>query len=76
MRARSRVAASPAPIALLTVAVGLGYLLVTAWAMANVSYDVWGALIAIPLIAAMALPLVRYVFRGESRTILNIALLG
>jgi len=70
------MAASPAPIALLTVAVGLGYLLVTAWAMANVSYDVWGALIAIPLIAAMALPLVRYVFRGESRTILNIALLG
>jgi len=70
------MAASPAPIALLAVAVGLGYLFFTAWAMANVSYDVWGALIVIPLIAVMALPLVRFVLRGESRTILNIAIVG
>lgn len=76
MRARSQLAASPAPLAALVVATGLTYLLFTAWAMTSVSYDVWGALIAIPLIAAMALPLVRYTFRGESRTILNIAILG
>ena len=76
MRVRSQLAASPAPLAVLAVIVGLGYLFITAWAMSNVSYDVWGALIAIPLIAAMALTLVRYVFRGEPRTILSIAMLG
>jgi hypothetical protein len=60
----------------LVVAFGLVYLFATAWAMSNVSYDVWGALIAVPLIAAMALPLVRYVFRGEARIITTIALVG
>ena len=76
MRIRSQLAASPAPVAALVVGGGIAYLLFTAWAMANVSYDAWGALIAIPLIAGLALPLVRYTFRGESRTILAIALLG
>lgn len=70
------LAASPNPLAGLVVVGGLVYLVVLGWAMSNVSYDVWGALIAAPVIAALAIPFVRYTFRGEPTVVVRIALLG
>ncbi len=64
------------PLAALVVAAGAGYLLFTAWAMATLRYDVWGALVAAPLIAAALLPFVRYALRGEPRFVMRIAFVG
>ncbi|MGB8860468.1 MAG: hypothetical protein WCC60_14485 [Ilumatobacteraceae bacterium] len=76
MRSPTRLAASPALVTVAVVAAGLAYLLGTTWAMGHVSYDVWGALVAIPLIAAAAIPFVRRVFRGEPVVVMRVAMLG
>jgi hypothetical protein len=76
VRLRSQLAGSQTPLVALIVLTGLGYLFITAWAMSNVSYDAWGALIAIPVIGAIALPFVRYTFRGEPAVVLRVAILG
>lgn len=76
LRSGTRLGAPRVPLAALVVATGAGYLLFVGWAMANVRYDVWGALVAAPLIAAALVPIVRYVFRGEPRVVMRIALVG
>ena len=40
------------------VAAGMAYVVGLGWAMANLSYDLWGALVAVPLIALVMVPLV------------------
>ncbi|MDO8362924.1 MAG: hypothetical protein Q7V88_08500 [Actinomycetota bacterium] len=44
---------------------GLGYMLAAAWAMQNVSYDIWGAFVAAPLIAAVMIPIIHATFRRQ-----------
>lgn len=47
------------------VALGVAYLVATGWAMANLSYDVWGALRAVPIIAALMIPLIHVSMRQQ-----------
>lgn len=42
-----------------------GYLVAFAWAMQNVSYDVWGALLVGPLLVLAAVPVVRRLVRPD-----------
>lgn len=60
---------------LVIVAVGAGYVLLGAWAMANLKYDIWGALLAIPAIAAIMVPIIATMFR-DAPTVARIAYLG
>lgn len=54
---------------------GLAYLVVTAWAMVHVTYDLWGALIVAPVIVAVTVPLLRGMF-GDDRSLLAITSIG
>ncbi len=47
------------------VAVGALYVIGSGWAMANTSYDIWGALRAAPLIAAVMVPLIHVSMRRQ-----------
>jgi hypothetical protein len=38
------------------VAAGAAYLLVLGWAMQNLSYDIWGALVIVPVLVALSAP--------------------
>ena len=60
---------------LLIVGTGLAYLLLAGWAMANLRYDVWGVLVAMPLITAVLVPVVHYTFRDQP-TLARIAYVG
>lgn len=51
-------------------------LAILGWAMANVTYDVWGAFIVIPVAAAATYPLLKRTLTGELRGLLPIALVG
>ena len=57
------------------VAAGMAYVVGLGWAMANLSYDLWGALVAVPLIALVMVPLVARIFRSD-RTIARVAYAG
>lgn len=47
------------------VAVGIAYMLVTGWAMVNMEYETWGALVAIPFIVAVMVPTIHHAFRDH-----------
>ena len=47
------------------VAAGAAYLVVLGWAMQNLSYDVWGALVIVPVLAAISAPLINRTFTGD-----------
>ena len=47
------------------VLAGMGYVIAVGWAMANLSYDVWGAMVAVPLIALVMVPVVMRIFRSD-----------
>lgn len=51
--------------AALIVALGLGYVLAVGYAMVALTYDIWGALVAAPVIAALFVPLLRRLFRHD-----------
>jgi hypothetical protein len=52
------------------------YLLVTGWAMARLSYDVWGALVMTPVIGIFSWLMLRRVFSGDRRPLLRLAVIG
>ncbi len=47
------------------VAAGAAYLVALGWAMQNLSYDVWGALVIVPVLAAISAPLINRTFTGD-----------
>jgi hypothetical protein len=47
------------------IASGLAYLLALGWAIANTSYDVWGAIVIVPIYGVVGLVFVRWMFKGE-----------
>lgn len=56
------MSAKPGEIAV--IGAGIAYLLALGWAIGNVSYDVWGALVVIPVYALIGLAVVGRMFRG------------
>lgn len=46
------------------VVLGGAYVVAGTWAMANLKYDIWGAFLAVPVIAALLLPLITVMFRS------------
>jgi len=58
------------------VALGVCYLLLLGWSMANSTYDMWGLLVVVPPYFLLGTLFVRRVFRGEYRHLATIALLG
>lgn len=57
------------------VVCGAGYVLLGAWAMTNLRYDIWGAFLAVPVIAAILVPVIATMFR-DAPTIARIAYAG
>ena len=55
----------PAEIAV--IGAGIAYLVALGWAIGNVSYDVWGALVVIPIYGAIGIAVVQRMFRGSLR---------
>ena len=53
------------PFEAAVVAAGAAYLVVLGWAMQNLSYDVWGALVIVPVLAAISAPLINRTFTGD-----------
>ena len=52
------------------------YVVITGWAMASLSYEVWGAFVIAPILVAITVPILRRVFRGELAPIFPIAVGG
>lgn len=48
----------------LILAVGLGYLALLSWAIGNLSFDIWGALVLIPIYGVLGVALLRKMFAG------------
>ena len=61
-----------------STAVGLGvaYLLGLTWAMANVSYDIWGAFIIGPVLLIVGVAMLRRLFRGAQSEVYTIMTVG
>ena len=55
---------------------GAGYLLVTGWAMTHLRYDLWGALLIIPVIIAVTPAMLRRAFGREHPELIPILLGG
>ena len=53
-----------------------GYLVVLAWAMANLSYDIWGALVLAPILITVGVLLLRVLFRGSQGDLFGLMVLG
>jgi hypothetical protein len=51
--------------ALIGVMLALGYLCALAWAMDNVSYDVWGAMVVGPVLVAISIPILERAGRAD-----------
>jgi hypothetical protein len=51
---------------LVGVALVLGYLVALAWAMGNVSYDIWGAMVVGPVLVAITIPIVERAGRADA----------
>ncbi len=66
----------PRRVDLLVVGAAAGYVLLTGWAMATLSYDVWGALVVVPVVVAVSVPLLRRTFAGPLEPLYPIALVG
>lgn len=60
----------------LVVAAAATYVLLTGWAMATLSYDIWGALVVGPVIVLVSVPLLRRAFSGEHASLFPIAVVG
>lgn len=58
------------------VGAGLTYLMVFGWSVANVSYDVWGALIVVPVYALLSLGALRSMFSGPLKPIATVMYWG
>ena len=49
----------------LAIAAAAAYLIVLGWAMQSISYDLWGALVVVPVLVVISVPLVRRAFSGD-----------
>jgi hypothetical protein len=47
------------------IAAGAAYLIALGWAMQNLSYDIWGALVVVPVLAVLSAPLINRAFTGD-----------
>lgn len=76
MRQRLHVSLWRTPTDALVVGIGMLYLVVVGRLMATIRYDLWGAFVAVPVIAAIAVPLVRWFFRDDLAHLRRIAVIG
>jgi hypothetical protein len=53
------------PFEAAVVVAGVVYLAVLGWAMQTLSYDIWGALVVIPVLSLISAPLITRAFSGE-----------
>ena len=53
------------PFEAAVVAAGVVYLAVLGWAMQSLSYDIWGALVVVPVLSLISAPLIMRAFSGE-----------
>ena len=60
----------------LVVAAAAAYVLLTGWAMATLSYDIWGAFVVAPVILLVSVPILHRVFKGEHARLFPVAVLG
>lgn len=60
----------------LALAAALVYVLATGWAMANTSYDIWGAFFIAPVIVAVTVPMLRRLFAAEHAEMFPILVAG
>jgi hypothetical protein len=58
------------------VGAGLTYLMVLSWSVANVSYDVWGVMIVVPVYALLSLGALRLMFSGPFKPIATVMYWG
>ena len=47
------------------IAAGAAYLVALGWAMQNLSYDIWGAFVVIPILTVISAPLITRAMSGE-----------
>ncbi len=47
------------------IAVGAAYLIALGWAMQNLSYDIWGAMVVVPILSLISAPLITRAFAGD-----------
>ena len=53
------------PFEAAAVAAGAAYLLVLGWAMQSLSYDIWGALVVVPVLSLISAPLIMRAFTSD-----------
>lgn len=58
------------------VALAVAYLVGLAWAMANLSYDMWGAFVVVPVLLIIGVPLLRRMFRGSQAQLFSVMVVG
>jgi hypothetical protein len=58
------------------VGAGAAYVVVLAWMMGNVSFDIWGAMVIGPLLVLVSVPMLRRLFSGAQRELYGVMLLG
>lgn len=58
------------------VGAGFAYLAALSWAIGNVSYDIWGALILVPIYGALGVAGIRWAFRGSLRPVAQVLCWG
>jgi hypothetical protein len=58
------------------VAAGASYLVVLAWMMANLSFDIWGAMVVGPILVLASPPMLRRLFSGAQRELYGVMMLG
>ena len=58
------------------VAAAIAYLVGLSWAMANLSFDIWGALVVAPVLVIVGMLGVRRMFRGELQHLQRVMWLG
>ncbi|MFT6290185.1 MAG: hypothetical protein ACJAR2_000772 [Ilumatobacter sp.] len=58
------------------VVVALSYLVALGWAMQRLEYDLWGALVIGPVLAAVSVPLINQAFRGSLAPLRPLAWMG
>ncbi len=54
----------------------VAYLIVLGWSMTNLSYDIWGFFVALPVLALLGMFGVRRMFPGDSSAILTVMYVG
>ena len=58
------------------IALAVAYLVALAWAMTNLSYDIWGAFVVAPVLLIVGVPLLRRMFRGSQANLFGVMVAG